>query len=717
MAGYQSPLPEINVTSPYGKTRTDEVHQGVDLGAPAGTPISNMSDGTVVSTTSGYGGGYGNSVLVDYGDGVTARFAHMQTPPYTIDAQGKQVLLQPGTKIKSGALLGNVGSTGRSTGPHLHLQMAQDGNSFNPMDAIYNNVSPPPISVASTVDQTSKQIGTSGQPGFKHPSKNVVKAAGLGSIARDKDADLGLLTDWDTPQDPHESYYAAAELIIGDVVICPLSPDPVSTEPPTDPNVVVDNETQGSFNDLRLEEFQYRSQTLGSGNTILVRLFVKSWSDVVQIMALAAQNQEAKVRYGYLNLPDGLVGPIPCQVLRITPEFLENGFTVVVELMDHDAYTNLSAGAKTFDWQAESGRISDIVKYIANQNGWRTCIEPTVAGDPFQTYPQNQQTDLNFMNTVLAPKSRSAEARDIVKTEDGVGYGPYVAYLHSANPNDSDKTPILHFHPRLPAVHNTQAATPVRDYVWGGVQDGSKRQFGTVVSFNASFDNTAFLMLGGGNLKVLAVDVTKKIVNQVTAFGSDFDDRQLGQSEGPIDVNMSSQDPTRSEHRHEHELEFLKSVAAARFFVLREYALQASMTVLGDPYMRAGIVVNVLVVRPNDGSIMMYDWFVSEAVHTITGGEYLLNYSLSRTLAGPVARPGDENLPGLGVGAGHYNQRTFIEPSSNGISVGTNAGSPADDPALKDFIQRNIKKRTTTASAAADPAILDFIQRNTKRVN
>ena len=676
---YLQPLPNINVTSVFGQSRPGETHKGVDLGAAAGTPITNMADGTVQSVTTGYGGGFGNSVVMDYGDGVTARFAHMQSIPQTVDANGKLIPLVPGAKVGAGSVLGNVGSTGRSTGPHLHLQMAQDGVPFNPMDALYNKVSPPSPQNTATVDQTTRQTGSQGSPSpsIKNPGPNVVKAAGLGQIARDKDTDIGFVTEFDSEVDPHFAYYAAAEIKIGDTVICPFAPDPVPT-PPGELSEQTDDETQGYLNDLRLEEFQYRSQVAGGGNTALARMFLKSWSDVVQIMALAAEKDIADVRFGYLNIPDGIVGPYKFKIVYITPEFLDNGYSISIEMFEQAAFENINAGNKTASWQAESGRVSDIVKYIANQNGWRTCIEPTVAGDPFHTYTQRQQSDLNFMNTELASKARSAEARgEQIKTENGIGYGPYVAYIHPAGPNDSDKSPILHFHPLLPAMHNTQAATPVREYVWGGLQKPEIRKFGTVISFNPSFENTAFSILGGANFKVASVDVTKKLMQTVVAYGSDFDDRQIGQNVGPVSVNMSNDTPTRSEARHEHDLEFLKSQAGARFFQLRQFALSASMSVLGDPYVRGGIMINVLVVRPNDGSIMMYDWYVVEAIHTIAGGEYSINFNLNRSLAGPISTPEDASLPGLGVGAGlHYTQQTFIKSLSEGIAVGANSGSP-----------------------------------------
>lgn len=94
-------------------------HEGVDYTPGLGTEIRAIAPGRVTFSSSswGSGGAYGEGVIVDHGDGWTSRYAHMQ----------------PGTRVGSGgyvergAYLGRVGSTGRSTGPHLHLEIRQNG--------------------------------------------------------------------------------------------------------------------------------------------------------------------------------------------------------------------------------------------------------------------------------------------------------------------------------------------------------------------------------------------------------------------------------------------------------------------------------------------------------------------------------------------------------------------------------------------------------------
>ncbi|SFP63302.1 Murein DD-endopeptidase MepM and murein hydrolase activator NlpD, contain LysM domain [Geodermatophilus dictyosporus] len=119
------------VTSGYG-TRWGTLHAGVDLAGPRGTPVYAAADGTVVRAecTSAYcdrdGGlglaGYGNLVEVDHGAGVTTRYGHLSA--FTVRA---------GQPVRAGTLLGYQGSTGNSTGVHLHLEVRVDGVPVDPV--------------------------------------------------------------------------------------------------------------------------------------------------------------------------------------------------------------------------------------------------------------------------------------------------------------------------------------------------------------------------------------------------------------------------------------------------------------------------------------------------------------------------------------------------------------------------------------------------------
>lgn len=94
-------------------------HRAVDIGAPTGTPIYASDSGYVVAV--GWLGGYGNRILISHGNGWETLYAHLS-----------QILVRAGTSVQQGQLIGRVGSTGRSTGPHLHFEIRHYGTKQNP---------------------------------------------------------------------------------------------------------------------------------------------------------------------------------------------------------------------------------------------------------------------------------------------------------------------------------------------------------------------------------------------------------------------------------------------------------------------------------------------------------------------------------------------------------------------------------------------------------
>jgi murein DD-endopeptidase MepM/ murein hydrolase activator NlpD len=96
------------------------MHQGVDLRASYGTPIVAVSDGRV--EFAGWHGGHGNAVELNHGAGLETLYGHMS-----------RILVRPGQSVHRGAVIGLVGSTGLSTGPHLHFEVHRNGIAVNPL--------------------------------------------------------------------------------------------------------------------------------------------------------------------------------------------------------------------------------------------------------------------------------------------------------------------------------------------------------------------------------------------------------------------------------------------------------------------------------------------------------------------------------------------------------------------------------------------------------
>jgi murein DD-endopeptidase MepM/ murein hydrolase activator NlpD len=107
------------VTSGFG-WRWGRMHEGLDIAASYGAPISAASSGTVIYA--GWMGGYGNLVVIDHGGGLATAYGHQSS-----------IAVSSGSQVSQGQTIGYVGSTGHSTGPHLHFEVRVNGAAVDPM--------------------------------------------------------------------------------------------------------------------------------------------------------------------------------------------------------------------------------------------------------------------------------------------------------------------------------------------------------------------------------------------------------------------------------------------------------------------------------------------------------------------------------------------------------------------------------------------------------
>ena len=142
----RSPLEFSRVTSGFTRKRFHPVlkrnrpHLGTDFGAPTGTPVRAVGDGVI--SHSGNAGGYGKLVKIGHSGSYETRYAHLS-----------RILVRRGQRVKQGQLIGHVGSTGLSTGPHLHYEFIKNGRHVNPMTVKIETTKPLPRSERSAFAQ------------------------------------------------------------------------------------------------------------------------------------------------------------------------------------------------------------------------------------------------------------------------------------------------------------------------------------------------------------------------------------------------------------------------------------------------------------------------------------------------------------------------------------------------------------------------------------
>ncbi len=149
-------------------------HKAIDIAAPLGTAVKAAMNGKVVAVVPGYNGGYGNTVEIDCGNGITMKYHHMQ--------DGSISGMSVGQEVSAGQQIGKVGSTGISTGPHLDFQVQKDGNFVDPRNYIpgYGEGTSATISAAQAAAAAAKEARKSsggskgkssgGSSGLRKPS-------------------------------------------------------------------------------------------------------------------------------------------------------------------------------------------------------------------------------------------------------------------------------------------------------------------------------------------------------------------------------------------------------------------------------------------------------------------------------------------------------------------------------------------------------------------
>lgn len=152
------PVASLSFTSNYG-VRSDPfrgtaaMHAGVDIPGPTGTPVYATADGVIGRAERA--GGYGNLVEINHGKGIETRYGHLS-----------KILVAQNTRVSRGQLIGLMGSTGRSTGSHLHYEVRIDGHAVNP--APYLQVADMKMLPAAPMSMDTAAIGGPSIPVSDH---------------------------------------------------------------------------------------------------------------------------------------------------------------------------------------------------------------------------------------------------------------------------------------------------------------------------------------------------------------------------------------------------------------------------------------------------------------------------------------------------------------------------------------------------------------------
>lgn len=152
------PVKNRHITNDYGERESFRLpdgqwtlpfHYGVDFAQPAGTPIYAVADGKVKTNgwdNSGYGGGW--EIAVDHGNGWVSWYLH----------RFANTTHRVGQTVKAGDVLGHVGSTGASTGPHLHFELHKNGNAINPAPHFVDTLNPKPDQIKQKLEGASEML-------------------------------------------------------------------------------------------------------------------------------------------------------------------------------------------------------------------------------------------------------------------------------------------------------------------------------------------------------------------------------------------------------------------------------------------------------------------------------------------------------------------------------------------------------------------------------
>jgi murein DD-endopeptidase MepM/ murein hydrolase activator NlpD len=180
---WRMPLEAGRVSSFFGASRGRRAHGGIDFSVPHNTPVMATNDGTVVASSMGYKGDrkYGNVVVIEHEGGLRSLYAHLNKRHVNV-----------GDTVSAGETIGLSGATGRSTGPHLHLEAYQDGTRIDPNRFLLANLEDDALPSAMRAKRTGIEKVAPGTRSAKAKAgkKSKIKASRVAGKSNKKKTQL-----------------------------------------------------------------------------------------------------------------------------------------------------------------------------------------------------------------------------------------------------------------------------------------------------------------------------------------------------------------------------------------------------------------------------------------------------------------------------------------------------------------------------------------------
>lgn len=317
---------ESNITSGVGP-RWGSTHSGLDIGVPKGTPVLATRAGKVVKVSNtcthnfgkqvgqdSCGGGYGNYIYIDHGDGYVSRYAHLT-----------DIDVKEGDTVSIGQVIGTVGSTGNSTGNHLHFEIRLNGNYVDPEKYVSSSSD---TTVASGYNPNN--TNTTDDNNSSYTTLDTVEAGGV---------TVGQRVSGLTPQPLH----AFVNIYVGDKKLL------LATNPAR-PNIIQ------SFEITRLDD--------KAAGTVIFTVFDDNWDEIEEV--LSANFDKVWVEYGYYGT--GVRSDLYKLMLSsYNISFESTGTILSVEAMTEDATDNItprSLALNTFNPTEAVKKICKELGYI-----------------------------------------------------------------------------------------------------------------------------------------------------------------------------------------------------------------------------------------------------------------------------------------------------------------------------------------------------------------